>query len=222
MLSAIGSHVRRNLVGYVAIFLALGGTGYAATKIGTNKIKNGAVTTKKLHNKAVTKRKLAKNLGLVQGNGQLFTSSVTENRVGLLPNPDLLASIPGFGKVNLRLCGTSAGTPTREMRVQLVSDDNASNFFYSAEVRSGGVPAGTGQPQVSDTDGGTLGGGGGTVLATPNFTPNGFTLGREANWDFQLWRRSGGTTTGAHVVVGAINSDLGNQCQVSAQTLIQK
>jgi hypothetical protein len=218
-LAAFGSHLRHNVVAYVALFLALGGVGYAAATIGTKDIKNGAVTKKKIHNRAVTKKKLAKNVGLVQGNGKLFTNSVTENRVGLLPSPDLLAHIPGFGDVNFRLCGT---TPSREMRVQLVSSNNAANFFFSAEVRSGGVPAGTGQNHNVDQDGGTLGMGGGTVLATPPFTPNGFTLGQAAKWDFQLWRGNGSNTPGAHVSVSAINSDLDTQCHISAQTIVQK
>jgi hypothetical protein len=41
------------------VFLSLAGAGYAATTIGTNQIRNGAVTTKKLHKLAVTTNKLA-------------------------------------------------------------------------------------------------------------------------------------------------------------------
>ena len=33
--SAIGEHIRRNVLGYVALFIALSGTSYAATKVGT-------------------------------------------------------------------------------------------------------------------------------------------------------------------------------------------
>jgi hypothetical protein len=45
----------------IAIFFAIGGIGYAAATVGTNDIKNGAVTTKKLHKKAVTRKKVHKN-----------------------------------------------------------------------------------------------------------------------------------------------------------------
>jgi hypothetical protein len=50
------------LVATIALIVALGGTSYAAFKIGTNNIKNGAVTTKKLRNGAVTQKKLGRNL----------------------------------------------------------------------------------------------------------------------------------------------------------------
>ncbi len=47
------------LVALLALFVSLGGVGYAATKIGTSQIKNGAVTAKKLHKNAVKTRKIA-------------------------------------------------------------------------------------------------------------------------------------------------------------------
>jgi hypothetical protein len=218
MLTAFGSHIRHNVVGYIAIFLALGGVGYAAATVGTNDIQNGAVTAKKLHNKAVTKSKLAKNAGVVRGNGKLVSRSFSSGQVGFLPTPDVLARIPGFGEVQFLYCGTA---PDRQMRVRLLSSDNSSDFFFSAEVRSGGIPAGTGQQHNVDQDGGALGGGGGTPLITPTFTPNGFTLGQQAKWDFQVWRGDGADTTGAHVSVGAVNG-FDNQCHVNAQTIIQK
>jgi hypothetical protein len=49
------------LVAVIALFVSLGGIGYAASKITTSDIKNGAVTTKKLHNKAVTTKKIKNN-----------------------------------------------------------------------------------------------------------------------------------------------------------------
>jgi hypothetical protein len=46
------------VVALVALFVSIGGIGYAATKIGTSDIQNGAVTTKKIHDKAVTSKKI--------------------------------------------------------------------------------------------------------------------------------------------------------------------
>jgi hypothetical protein len=68
-------HLRSNAVAYVALFVALGGTGaWAADKITardiaknavrTQHIKKGAVTTPKLADGAVTARKLAAGLGV--------------------------------------------------------------------------------------------------------------------------------------------------------------
>ena len=47
------------VVALIALFVSLGGVGYAATKIGTRNIKNGAVTAKKLHKSAVKTAKIA-------------------------------------------------------------------------------------------------------------------------------------------------------------------
>jgi hypothetical protein len=53
----VSSHVRRNLVGYVALFVALGGTSYAAT---ASLLPRNSVGTAQLRNEAVTKSKIAK------------------------------------------------------------------------------------------------------------------------------------------------------------------
>ena len=47
------------LVALVALFVSLGGSAYAVSKVGTKQIKNGAVTTPKLKNKAVTAAKIS-------------------------------------------------------------------------------------------------------------------------------------------------------------------
>ena len=46
------------VVAVAALVVALGGSAWAVTKIGTAQIKNNAVTTPKLKNKAVTAAKL--------------------------------------------------------------------------------------------------------------------------------------------------------------------
>jgi hypothetical protein len=45
-------------ISLIALFVALGGVGYAAATIGTNDIENGAVTKKKIHKNAVTTKKI--------------------------------------------------------------------------------------------------------------------------------------------------------------------
>src|SRR5205823_17812 len=49
------------LVAVIALFMSLGGVGYAATTIGTGQLKNGAVTTTKLHKQSVSTNKLQRN-----------------------------------------------------------------------------------------------------------------------------------------------------------------
>jgi hypothetical protein len=52
-------HLRGNVVAYLALFVALGGTSYAITALPKN-----SVGTKQLKNRAVTKKKLAKGLSV--------------------------------------------------------------------------------------------------------------------------------------------------------------
>lgn len=55
-------HVKRNFLGYTALVVAVSMTplpAYAAGKIGTKQIKNGAITTAKIRDGAVTTPKLA-------------------------------------------------------------------------------------------------------------------------------------------------------------------
>ena len=51
-------HIRNNAVGYIALFVALGGTGYAAlslpaNSVGTRQLRSGAVTSRKIAKGAV-------------------------------------------------------------------------------------------------------------------------------------------------------------------------
>src|SRR3954447_18595760 len=63
MRTSILDHIRSNIIGYVALFIALGGGAYAATapsnSVVTKSIRDGAVTAPKLHNPSVTTAKFA-------------------------------------------------------------------------------------------------------------------------------------------------------------------
>jgi hypothetical protein len=57
------AHLRSSAVGYLALFVALGGTSYAAfslpsNSVGTEQVRNGAITTKKIANGSITPSKL--------------------------------------------------------------------------------------------------------------------------------------------------------------------
>jgi len=83
-MSYLARHLRNNIVGYLALVIAMGGTSYAAIalprgSVGTVQLQRGAVTTPKIRAGAVTTGKLA--LGAVK-TGRLANGSVTSPKLG--------------------------------------------------------------------------------------------------------------------------------------------
>jgi hypothetical protein len=84
------------VISLISLFVSIGGVGYAATKIGTSDIKNGAVTTKKLHKNAVKTGKIA---GGAVTSGKFFLSVVGDLDFDSLAGPScdsLDAPAPGI------------------------------------------------------------------------------------------------------------------------------
>ena len=97
-------HLRNNVVGYLALFVALSGTAYAAVELGKNDvrsrhIKNGQVKVKDLASDAVTSPKVADGslLGKDFAAGQLpqFNGAAAGGALtGTYPNPTLASPEP--------------------------------------------------------------------------------------------------------------------------------
>ena len=66
------------VISILALFVALGGSAYAASKIGTNDIKANAITAGKIKNSAVTTKKIK--------NGAVTGAKVNESSLGPVPN----------------------------------------------------------------------------------------------------------------------------------------
>jgi hypothetical protein len=70
------------VISAIALFVAIGGISWAAATIGTNDIKNNAVTAKKLHKKAVTTKKIkntAVNRTKLSGDQRTLWAAVQSN-----------------------------------------------------------------------------------------------------------------------------------------------
>ena len=214
MAAKFGKHLRSHYVAYAALFVALGGTAIA--------LERGEVKSKHIAPNAV-KGKQAKEStfkGLVFGKGKLVRKNADVAQGGFLPTPIPLVRVPTMGVVELIYCG-SAGGQGNQMRVRLLSNDGASNFFGSNYVSASGLAAGTGKGEFVEHGGGVFSDGGGEPMIAQEGT-GGVGLGLAAKWDFTLWRNSG-SPRAAHVTVSGLNGLIsGNRCRVSAQGEIFK
>jgi hypothetical protein len=99
-------------IALISLFIALGGVGYAATKIGTKQIRNAAVTNKKLANNSVTTRKI--RAGAV-ANSDLANNSVSTQKIrpGAIITSDLAAGSVLNGNLgNLAVTGAKIANET--------------------------------------------------------------------------------------------------------------
>ncbi len=94
------AHVRGNAIAYLALFVALGGTGYAAislpaNSVGTRQLRNRAVTAKKVANGSITSAKL--NSSDINGSIRLWAR--------ISPTGTVLASKPRAETVGWSVLG---------------------------------------------------------------------------------------------------------------------
>jgi hypothetical protein len=94
-----------SVISVVAVFFAIGGIGYAAATIGTNDIKNGAVTKKKLHKNAVDSTKV-KNHSLKKADLAFNPSNAF---VGELTTIATAQATPTVGNGGIKVIASSDG-----------------------------------------------------------------------------------------------------------------
>lgn len=78
------------VVAYLALFVALGGTTWAAAQIGSNDIKRNAVKSKHIKNKDVKRKDIALDaIGTAQvADDELTGDDILESSLGTVPNAD--------------------------------------------------------------------------------------------------------------------------------------
>lgn len=96
------AYVRRHHIGLIALFVALGGTSYAATRlpsnsVGSRQIRTGAITAPKIRNGAVTAEKLSPELRARLGVTRPIRPSPTTGPV-TWRDPGILAAIGSAGQ----------------------------------------------------------------------------------------------------------------------------
>jgi hypothetical protein len=122
-------------ISLIALFAALGGVGYAATKIGTKQIKDGAVTGKKLARGSVSTTKIKR--GAVR-NGDLASNSVTTSKIrpGTIITSDLAA-----GSILNGDLGNGAVTGTKIANETIGTEKIENGAIASDKIGTGAVIA---------------------------------------------------------------------------------
>jgi hypothetical protein len=98
------THVRHNLVAYLALFVALGGTSYAAVNLPA-----GSVGTRELRNGAVTNQKLAKGSVGATDLDRKTVGGYVRGYVQIGPLGQILAARPAAKVVVWHTTGTDPG-----------------------------------------------------------------------------------------------------------------
>ena len=98
------SFLSHNMVAFVALFVALGGSAYAATalpagSVGTKQLKNAAVTSAKIQANAVTSAKVA--------NDSITGADVLESSLGQVPSASNADAVGGISPADLLQGGGS-------------------------------------------------------------------------------------------------------------------
>jgi hypothetical protein len=187
-------------ISLLALFVALGGVGYAATRIGTKQLKNRAVTNKKLANNSVTTGKIrnghVRNADL--GDSSVFGAQLGDGAVGTAKLADgaVGSGKLGNGAVTSGKLAASAVTAGKLAASSVTSGTIAPNSVGAGQIIDGQVVEGDGRlqhAQVTVPDGGGLpildfpGIGGfssdcGSGQAITHFTNTGTTDIRVSRW----------------------------------------
>ncbi|GAA5147114.1 hypothetical protein GCM10023340_19020 [Nocardioides marinquilinus] len=150
----------------LALAVALGGTSYAATQVGTKQLRNGAVTTAKLANGAVTGAKVKNDsltgadvkegsLGKVPRAGQAVSArsaerAVEAERVGRVSVVDVVSSRlveqPGRPSFPINAAGLHV-----ELTCETVSNQTRLGLTATTDLDGGSIVT------VGDSDSGTVG-----------------------------------------------------------------
>ena len=133
-------------MGLIALFVALGGTSYAATQlppnsVGTRQIRSGAITAKKVHNGAITSAKLSRSLnallhsrhgGAVGPTGP--AGPVGAVAYGYYPMPQPCIPAPGTACPAIGILVTAL---SRAVNVSLANPTASSSGFVCLALGSG-------------------------------------------------------------------------------------
>lgn len=158
------AYLRRHHIGLIALFIALGGTSYAATQlppnsVGTKQIRAHAVTSSKIQNGAITSKKLSPGLNAVMG--RLLAESVARkgspDQSGALAYGYYGAPEPCIG-TSLVVCPAILIVPvlSRAVNVSLSNQVGAAGSGFVCLALASGIDASKAVVVTSTTNGPNL------------------------------------------------------------------
>ena len=188
ILRVLGSHVRGNVVGYLALFVALGGTAFAAAalppnSVGTPQLKNGAVTGAKVARQTLIGANIdLSTLGRVPDSARLAgrPASAYQSRVsGSCGSGRAISAVAAAGTVSCRsvghgtITGVTAGTGlTGGGSSGPVTLSVAGNGIGTTQLADGSVTSSKFDPGAEAPNAAELGG-----LAPSSFVQGGGSIG---------------------------------------------
>lgn len=128
------AHFRGNVIGYLALFVALGGTSYAAmslpaNSVGTRQLRNGAVTAGKLNGRSIAG--YVAFWAQIDGSGHVLASSKSATTSGW--------ASAGLGTITFR-----GKLPTNCLALADVTNELGTGGGWVADTQSGPVAGKTG------------------------------------------------------------------------------
>ena len=124
------------VVALIALAVSLGGSAWAVTKVGTNQIRNGAVTTTKLKNGAVTTAKLRGGsvTGAKLGNGSVTGAKVAAGAIGEIDLLDGAVSGDKIAQTTIRAGNMrNNSVPGRAIQDAAVGNDQVGSGTLGAD-----------------------------------------------------------------------------------------
>ena len=151
MSSRVVQHLRSNVVGYVALFVALGGVSYATTSlpersVGSKQLKKGAVKKSKLAKGAVTGAKVAP--------GSLTGKQIKSSTLGEVPSAAHAGSADSATRARSADSATrathagSADSAARARVADLLGGSAPSDFVAASKVRTFNVKLAFGETRT--------------------------------------------------------------------------
>jgi hypothetical protein len=171
MSARIRHHIRSNVIGYLALFVALGGTAYATHPGGANTISSGDII-----------------------DGQVMNPDIGANAVGTgkIIDDTIRSADIGTDAVNSAEITSGAVRTAEIQNGQVLSADVANNSLTGADVAD---TDSLGSPEIGGLGGGDVTDGSITDADTSGLVPYGHVLWAVVNSDGSLSRASNGTTT---------------------------